>query len=290
MPKSGRLPRFGQYLPLISYTMLVLFAFAANSLLCRLALTSTMIDPTTFSSLRLMFGALTLWIICFWRQSRTINHGSWAGATALFVYVVGFSFAYLYLAAGTGTLILFGAVQLTMIVAGLLAGERFSAVQIAGLLSAVLGLVILVFPGLQSPTLIGALLMSASGMAWGLYSLLGRNAVDPIASTASNFLRATPMAIALSLFLLPGFKVDAAGVFCAILSGSLASGIGYVLWYQVLREMKVIDAALVQMVVPLLTAAGGAMLLDEPITRSFIIAAVLMLGGIWLAMAHQQKT
>jgi len=191
-------------------------------------------------------------------------------------YVAAFSFAYLTLSAGTGALLLFGAVQVTMILAGFIGGERMSRLQSAGFAAALFGLVILMLPGVEAPTLGGSLLMLASGIAWGVYSLLGRGTANPTATTTGNFLRAAPLAIVLSLFAWPWLKIDASGLLYAVLSGALASGLGYVLWYRVLQHMRAITASTVQLSAPVLAALGGIVLLDEALTPNLLSASVLI--------------
>lgn len=269
---------------LVALTTLVMVAFAANSLLCRQALKYTDIDPASFSTLRIVSGAAVLWLVNCVQNRVSVGKGSWTGAFALLIYVIGFSFAYLSLAAGTGALLLFGAVQLTMIMVGLRSGETLRRDQTAGLLSAIAGLLVLVLPDIEAPSLIGAILMLVSGIAWGIYSLLGRGTADPLAETAGHFLRAAPMAVCISLILFPSLQIDASGALYALLSGALTSGLGYVLWYRVLPEIHAIHASTVQLSVPLLASMGGMLLLDEPLTSNFLIASVLTLGGIWLVL------
>jgi drug/metabolite transporter (DMT)-like permease len=259
-------------------------AFAANSLLCRLALKHTDLDAASFTVVRIVSGAAMLWVVMRWQKLPSTVHGSWYGAIALFLYGATFSYAYLSLSAGTGALLLFGAVQVTMILAGFVAGERMDNRQCTGFVAALGGLVVLVFPGIESPTLAGSVLMLVSGISWGVYSLLGRGVGDPIAATAGNFLRAAPLSIILLLPALPWLRSDANGWLYAVLSGALTSGLGYVLWYRVLQELRAINAATIQLSVPVLAALGGVVLLDEAITPNLLIASVLILGGIWLVL------
>lgn len=251
---------------LAAYTALAMIAFAANSLLCRLALTETAIDAASFTTVRILSGAAILWLMMRWRAPSHGRQGSWHSAVALFIYVAAFSFAYLSFAAGTGALLLFGAVQVTMILAGIMAGERMSKVQSMGFIAALAGLVILVLPGVEAPTLVGSALMLTSGVAWGIYSLFGRGIADPAAATTGNFLRAVPLTIVLSLLALPWLKLDANGLIYALLSGALTSGLGYVLWYRVLQHMQTITASTVQVSAPVLAALGGVVLLNEAFT------------------------
>jgi drug/metabolite transporter (DMT)-like permease len=276
-------------LRLTAYTALAMLAFAANSLLCRLALKHTSIDAASFTTVRILSGALLLWLLMQARTTPHGKHGSWRSAAALFIYVATFSFAYLSLSAGTGALLLFGAVQVTMILAGFIAGEHISRLQSAGFIAALAGLVILVLPGVLAPTPAGSALMLLSGVAWGMYSLFGRGAADAASATAGNFLRAVPMAIGLSLLTLPWLKLDASGVLYAVMSGALASGLGYVIWYRVVREMSAITASTVQLSAPVIAAVGGIILLDEALTLSLLIASPLILGGIGLVL-RKKKT
>ena len=212
------------------------------------------------------------------------DNGNWISAVALFSYAAAFSFAYVDLSAGTGALLLFGAVQATMILWGLHKGERLDAIQIAGLVVAVTGLVILVFPGLSAPPLIGSMLMLGAGVAWGVYSLRGRGVQDPASVTAGNFVRAVPFSAVVWIIFLPWAHVDLAGVSYAIISGAIASGLGYVIWYSALPGLKAASAATVQLNVPVLTATGGILLLGESITLRYVLASVAVLGGIALVV------
>ena len=265
-------------------TALALCAFAGNSLLCRLALSHTTIDAASFTAVRIVSGALMLLLIVQLRAAPKHGAGSWPSALALFVYAAGFSFAYVRLTAGTGALLLFGAVQATMITVGVVRGERLSAVQSAGLLLAYAGLLFLVLPGLTSPPLLSAALMIAAGMAWGVYSLRGKGAGDPIAVTTGNFVRAVPMALIVSAASLGHRSFDTTGVLCAVASGAIASGIGYAVWYTALRDLRATTAATVQLSVPVIAAAGGVVLLREPLTARLATAAFAILGGVALVV------
>lgn len=271
-------------------TLLALAAFAANSVLCRLALAHTAIDPASFSSLRLASGAATLWLIVRCREARPELGGSWSSAAALFFYAASFSFAYVTLPSGAGALLLFGAVQATMIGAGLWAGERMSPGQWGGFALALGGLVVLLSPGLSSPSLSGSVLMLAAGLAWGVYSLQGRRLDDPAGATAGNFIRTLPLTGWMSLAAWPWMRVDGAGAFYAILSGALASGVGYAVWYAALRGLTATRAATVQLCVPVLAALGGVAFLGEPITLRLVIAAAAILGGVALVLLCRPRT
>jgi len=276
-------------LRVVSLTLLALLAFAGNSLLCRLALTRTGIDAATFTSVRIVSGALVLALLVRFRTPRTPLAGSWPSAAALFAYAASFSFAYERLTAGTGALLLFGAVQATMISVGVVRGERLHAVQVAGLLLAYAGLIGLVLPGLAAPPFLSAALMLAAGAAWGLYSLRGRHAGDPTSVTAGNFLRAVPMALGVSLLFVQSQAIDTAGMLYAIASGALASGVGYAVWYTALRDLSATTAATVQLSVPVIAAAGGVLLLNEPLTLRLVATGAAILGGVALVVLTRRR-
>jgi len=267
------------------YTTLALIAFAANSVLCRLALSRGVIDPASFSAVRLLAGAGTLAVVVrASAPSRAPVTPSWASAALLFLYAVPFSFAYTSLSAGTGALLLFGAVQATMILASLRRSERPRAAQWLGLASAFGGLTYLVLPGVTAPSPRGAALMLLAGVAWGLYTLRGRGVSNPLGQTASNFARTVPMILAITLVGYGGLHLQLEGVLLALLSGALASGLGYVLWYQALAGLSKIAASIVQLAVPILAAAGGIAILGEQVTLRLLLASLLVLGGISLVL------
>jgi drug/metabolite transporter (DMT)-like permease len=295
-------------------TLLAMIAFASNSLLCRAALKESSIDAATFTFLRIFSGAVALWLIMSVRTRMIVErttsplvetgsnsslvarhvlfrYGNWISAAALFGYAAGFSFAYVSLSAGTGALLLFGAVQATMILWGLHKGERLSMIQIVGFILAVIGFVVLVFPGLSAPPLAGSILMLGAGVAWGVYSLRGKGERNAASVTAGNFVRAVPFATALIVIFAPWTHADFAGIACAIISGAVTSGLGYVVWYKALPGLKAASAATVQLSVPVLAATGGILLLGEPITVRYLLASVAVLGGIALVVAtpHLQQ-
>ena len=261
-----------------------LLAFAGNSVLARLALSRTTIDPASFTSIRLIVGAVVLVLIFTFRRGAHAWGGTWSSALALFVYAAAFSFAYVQLTTGTGALLLFGAVQATMISVGVARGERLSAVQWSGLLFAYAGLVMLVLPGLSAPPLRAAALMLSAGAAWGFYSLRGKGAGDPIAATAGNFVRAVPLTVALSVIFQQSRSLDAQGIAYAVASGAVASGIGYAVWYTVLRSLRATTAATVQLALPVLAALCGVALLSEPLTLRLVTAGAAILGGVALVV------
>jgi len=260
-----------------------LFGFAANSLLCRTALRPGLIDAASFTAVRLLAGALALLALSLGR-GLSRRSGSWGAALALCAYAAAFSYAYLRIGAGTGALLLFGSVQATMLIAGLRAGERLATRSSIGLALALLGLVILVLPGLTAPDPIGAVSMAAAGVAWGVYSLRGRAASEPLLETAGNFARSVPLALALLLPTLASAHASRRGLALAALSGALASGVGYSFWYAALPSLGALRAAVVQLSVPVLTAAGAALLLGEPVTARLVGASVVILGGVALAL------
>jgi len=281
-------------------------AFASNSLLCRAALKQTRIDAASFTLVRIFSGAAALWIIVGARKRFTghrhdstkaqktlptawIKAGNWTSSFALFVYAAFFSLAYNTLSAGTGALLLFGAVQAAMILWGLRKGEQLDAVQIAGLVVAMTGLIVLLLPGLSAPPLIGSVVMLAAGVAWGVYSLRGAIASDAIAATAGNFLRAIPFAILTSLIAIRWTNLDSLGLIYAVTSGTVTSGLGYVIWYAALPGLRATSAATVQLSVPVLAATGGILFLHESITVRYVLASLAVLGGIFLVVIEKQQ-
>ena len=268
-------------------TLFAMLAFAGNSLLCRLALKQTGIDPASFTSIRIVSGALVLSLIARLRSGTQVTGGTWPSALALFAYAAGFSFAYVSLPASTGSLLLFGAVQATMIGYGLWAGERLRGAQIAGLICACSGLVGLLLPGLSAPPLFASILMLGAGIAWGAYSLRGRGAGDPLAVTAGNFVYAVAFAAALSALMVFRISLDSSGVWFAVLSGSVTSGLGYAVWYAALRGLNATAAASVQLSVPAIAALGGILFLGEILTLRLVLASVAILGGVSLVVFNK---
>jgi len=271
-------------------TSVVMIAFAGNSLLCRLALSQTGIDAASFTTLRIASGAIMLFFIVRMRRGSVAIEGTWTSAFALVVYAAGFSFAYVDIPVATGALLLYAAVQATMIGHGVWTGEPVGKVQLFGLLLAISGFVGLLLPGISSPPLLGAILMLSAGIAWGIYSLRGKASGNPIGMSAGNFIRAVPVAALLSVFMFRGAEFDRAGVWYAVISGALASGIGYIIWYAVLPELKSTQAAIVQLSVPVITALGGAVFLGEVITSRLILASIAILGGIALFILEKRPT
>jgi drug/metabolite transporter (DMT)-like permease len=269
-------------------TLVTMLAFAGNSVLCRMALKHTTIDAATFTSIRLVSGAVVLWLIVRFLRKGRMGAGNWWSALALFVYAAGFSLAYVSLSAATGALLLFGSVQATMIGRGIWQGERLARLQWLGLVLALAGLVGLMLLGLAAPPLLGAALMVLAGAAWGVYSLRGRGAGDPTLVTAGNFWRAAVLALVLSALMQASAVLDASwdaeGLAYAVASGAVTSGLGYALWYSVLPALKATQAATIQLSVPVIAALGGVVLLGEVMTEQFVLASVATLGGIALVI------
>lgn len=278
------------YARVIALTSLAMVAFAGNSLLCRAALKQTGIDAASFTTILLVSGAVMLWLVVRARGGTQAGSGNWGSALALFAYAAGFSFAYVSLPASTGALLLFGAVQATMIGYGVWAGERLRRMQLVGLLLAFGGLVGLLLPGLSAPPLVGSVLMLGAGVAWGVYSLRGKGAGDPTRVTGGNFLRAVLISAALSVVMLQGVSLDPAGVGYAVASGALASGMGYAVWYTALPALQATSAATVQLSVPVIAALGGIVFLGESLTLRLVLASVAILGGIALVIFEKQRS
>lgn len=274
----------------VALTVVAMLAFAANSILCRLALAQGAIDPASFTLVRIASGVATLWLILVISGRAGAVGGSWRAGFALFAYAAAFSFAYISLSAGAGALLLFGAVQATMVTTGLARGERLAPMQWLGFAAALGGLAALLAPGVSAPPLVGACLMLSSGVAWGAYSLLGRGATDPLAATGGNFLRALPMAVALlAIAAIAGLKGDATGIAYAILSGAVASGLGYSIWYAALPGLSQAQGASVQLSVPVITAIAGTLMIGEAITPRLALSSLAILGGIGLVIGSKPK-
>ena len=274
------------------YCVLALLCFAANSVLCRLALGKELIDAGSFTVVRLTSGIVCLAFILFValpNKSVESGRGSWLSGLALFLYAVTFSFAYLSLDTGTGALILFGSVQLTMLAWQYAHGKRPGVLEWAGVLLAFSGLVYLVYPILSTPRTTGLVLMAAAGCAWGVYTLRGKSSQHPLADTAFNFFRTLPMVLILAALAWPRLELTAEGLFYAVLSGALASGVGYSLWYVALENLTATVAAVTQLSVPVLAAIGGVLMLGELLDARLFLATLLVLGGIGLVI-HQNRT
>ena len=276
-------------------TTLVMILFAANSLLCRFALaqgpSSQPLDPSVYTVLRATSAAAMLWLIQARRGGNALRAGSWAAALALFGYMACFSWAYVRLSAGAGALVIAVAVQAGMLVAGLRLGQHPGKAQSLGIGLAMAGLVYLLLPGLDAPPAGAATVIFGSGLCWAAYTIYGRGGDNAAAATAGNFIRCVPLALVLRVW---GMAVDGAGspaawpwagVVCALAAGALASALGYVLWYAVLRWLSVPSAAVVQLSVPLITAMGGAWLMHEALGLRLLVSTLAILGGIFCATA-----
>lgn len=271
-------------------TGLAMLAFAANSLLCRLAMAGGRIDPASFTAIRVVSGAVALSLIVIVQRRRALRPtADWRAVAALTGYMVCFGFAYLTLKAGAGALILFGAVQLTMFGWALRTGERPQPLAWLGLAAALGGLVYLALPGLSAPDPLGCLLMTLAGVAWGVYSLVGRGASDPLAQTTGNFIFTAPIVLIVAAVSLARLHVTPEGAALAAASGALASGCGYAVWYAALRGLSSARAAMVQLSVPAIAALGAVVLLAEPLTPRLMIASALTLGGVGLALWRRTR-
>lgn len=272
-------------------TALAMLAFAGNSLLCRMALTLNGVDAASFTSVRLVSGAVALWLLVRFRggAKTDLAYGNWGSALALFAYAALFSYAYVGMTAATGALLLFGAVQASMIGWGLVHGERLRPLQTLGFAAALAGLAALMLPGFATPQTGVALAMLGAGVAWGVYSLRGKattpgQTADPLATTCGNFVRTVPMALALSAVALPSLRLDAAGLALAVASGAVTSGLGYAMWYRALPALQATQAATVQLSVPVIAAVGGVLILGEHFTWQLLVSSVAILGGTALVL------
>jgi drug/metabolite transporter (DMT)-like permease len=270
-------------------TVFALVAFAANSILCRMALRSASIDPATFTSIRFLAGAIALCLLLLLGSKPLKLRSHWVSALVLNAYAVGFSFSYINLTAGTGALLLFGAAQIIMIGAGFLAGERINKMIAVGWLVAVAGIIILTAPSVSAPPLLASAEMLAAGIFWGWFSLRGRGSKDPIAENAGIFVCSVPIALAVNLAHLSPIATTTHGIVLAALSGSIASGLGYAAWYTALPKLKAITAANLQLAVPALAALGGAWLFSETITLRLLLSAAMVLGGVAVATASRAR-
>ncbi|UJX26936.1 DMT family transporter [Pseudoalteromonas sp. CF6-2] len=270
----------------ILYTFLALSAFAANSLLCRMALHSGDIDPWSFTAIRLFSGAIMLLLLFSWQVKRvasdeSVDKGNNISAVSLFIYAVCFSVAYVELDTGTGALILFSAVQLTMIGYSIFNKERLSLLQWVALIVAFAGFIYLMLPSAAVPSLLPAILMTLSGAAWGVYSIRGKQCRAPLQATTFNFLRSlifVPALIFAAFFQWP--SISFSGIALAVASGAFASGVGYSIWYLALPKLKSSQAAVVQLTVPVLAIVAGMVFLNEQITLQLMVASALILGAV----------
>lgn len=275
---------------IIGYTAFALVAFAFNSILCRMALRTGEADAAGFTAVRLASGAVALIVISyFFRNGKSLKRGNWISAFFLFAYAICFSFAYLGLTAAAGALILFSAVQFTMIAAALIRGERPHRLEWFGLVVAFGGLVYLVFPGLSSPPLFASVLMAAAGVAWGFYTLRGKGSGDPLGDTTGNFIRSVPMIVIAAIPFFAQINLSTRGIVLAVLSGAVASGVGYTVWYLALKHLTATRAAVLQLSVPVIAAFGGVMLLSEAMSTRLLIASALILGGIAMTILGRER-
>ncbi len=279
------------------YTLLALLAFAGNSVLCRLALSDNIIDGASFTAVRLISGIVVLSLIFLIsntdKKYDNTAKGSWKSSLLLFIYAVTFSFAYNSLDTGVGALVLFASVQITMILTSLFTGNKLTIFDALGVTLAGFGFLYLVMPNLTTPSLLGFILMAISGIAWGLYTLAGKGSNNPLADTTYNFLRTLPFIILLIALCYPNLHLSQQGILLAVLSGGLASGLGYTIWYSALTGLSSIQAAVVQLLVPIIAAMGGIFFAEEPLSLRLVIASIMVLGGIFIVVIHgyiQNKT
>ncbi|WP_340675299.1 DMT family transporter [Paraperlucidibaca sp.] len=267
---------------IIVCTVFALLAFAGNSILCRMALGEGAIDPASFTIIRLFSGIIVLMVavFCIRKKSESSAVGSWRGAAMLFIYAVTFSYGYVSLDTGTGALILFGSVQITMAIMNIISGGRPSLYEWLGMIVAFSGLAYLVLPGLTTPSIMGFALMAFSGAAWSGYTLIGKGSVDPLRDTAYNFLRTSPLILFFIYFTFESYDVSSNGFLLAVVSGAVTSGMGYLLWYIAIGGLSITKAAAVQLFVPIIAAFGGLVFSNEIITMHLIEASVLILGGV----------
>jgi drug/metabolite transporter (DMT)-like permease len=272
------------------FTACALVAFALNSILCRLALRGGEADAAGFTLIRLLSGAAALVLISYFvKERKAAKRGSWTSAFFLFAYAICFSIAYLGMSAGTGALILFGTVQLTMILTAVVRRERPSTVEYLGLLLAFAGLVYLVLPGLAAPPLMSSAFMAAAGIAWGAYTLRGKGSADPLAETTGNFVRSVPMAVIIAVIYFSDLKFTQRGLILAVTSGALASGVGYSIWYAALRHLTSTRAAVLQLLVPVIAASLAVLILNEELTLRLGLSALMVLGGIALTIYGRKR-
>ena len=275
-----------QTFKIIVLTTLALIAFAANSVLCRLALGGKTIDASGFTSVRLLSGALVLYLIISLGKNKTspTKNGSWFSAIMLFLYAITFSYAYISLDTGTGALILFGAVQITMILLSIYYGNRLHFTEWIGVIIAFTGFVYLLLPGVHMPSIRGFILMTLAGIAWGFYTVHGRASTNPVRDTAYNFLKTIPLVLILIAITFKQVNYSTEGIVLAMVSGGITSGIGYTIWYMALRGLSSVQAAVLQLLVPIIAAFGGVLFISEKITLRLTTASLLILGGILMVL------
>lgn len=271
-------------------TGLALIAFAANSVLCRLALGNEAIDASSFTGIRLLSGAITLFVIlnikeCMKGSNKgASSKGSWSASFTLFLYAITFSYAYLSVDTGTGALILFGSVQITMIMLSLISGTRLHLIEWSGVIIAFTGFIYLILPNITTPSINGFILMTVSGISWGIYTLKGRSSKNPLMDTTYNFLRTIPFVALLAVFTMENMSYSSEGIILALISGALTSGVGYTIWYIALGGLSSTQAAVIQLSVPVIAAIGGVIFVSETITIRLIISATIVLSGILMVV------
>ena len=270
----------------VLYTTIALLAFAGNSILCRLALGENAIDAASFTAIRLLSGIIVLVAIMVMAQTNSTitSRGSWKASFMLFLYAVTFSYAYVSLETGVGALILFGSVQITIILVGLVSGNKLHYFEWLGVIVAFSGFVYLVMPGVTAPSLMGFILMSLAGIAWGFYTLAGKGSVNPLRDTSFNFLRTLPFVIGLVAITIQRSSLSQEGILLAVLSGGIASGLGYTIWYTALGGLSAIQAAVVQLLVPVIASVGGIVFLDEIFSFRLALSSIMILSGILAVM------
>lgn len=274
----------------ITLITIALLAFAGNSVLCRLALGEQTIDAASFTSIRLLSGAIFLLLLVYFKEKKlvSIKNGSWSSAIGLFLYAATFSFAYISLDTGTGALILFGLVQITMVIYSFLQGKKLVLVEWFGLIIAFSGLLVLLLPGASAPSLTGFSLMAISGVAWAIYTIQGRGSQTPLQDTATNFLKTLPLVILMVIVTIQHVDLSYHGVILAITSGALTSGLGYAIWYAVLKNITVMQASTSQLLVPIIASVAGVLFANEIVTSKLLIASLLILGGILVLTLGKQ--
>jgi drug/metabolite transporter (DMT)-like permease len=270
----------------ILLTGLALIAFAANSVLCRLALGNEAIDASSFTGIRLLSGAIALFIILSIKGSNNgpASKGSWIAGFVLFLYAITFSYAYHSVDTGTGALILFGSVQITMIILSLVSGTRLHSIEWFGVILAFSGFVYLILPNITTPSINGFILMTISGISWGIYTLKGRNSNNPLMDTTYNFLRTIPFVAVFAAFTMQNMSYSSEGMVLALLSGAITSGVGYTIWYIALGGLSSTQAAVIQLSVPVIAAIGGVIFISEVITIRLFISAIIVLSGILMVV------
>lgn len=263
-------------------TALALIAFAANSVLCKYALGNNAIDAFSFTNIRLLSGAIVLFLLLKINKnnSQASSKGSWISSAMLFIYALCFSYAYRTLDTGTGALILFGAVQITIILQSIISGNKLRLFEWIGILISFFGFIYLISPGVTAPSLIGFILMTISGVAWGIYTVKGQTSKNPLADTTYNFIKTLPFLIITYLIAMNNSYYSLQGILLAIVSGGITSGIGYTIWYMAIRKLTPVQTAVVQLLVPLIAAFGGVLFISEIISIRLVISSVLILGGV----------